>query len=101
MSLTPEHAVLNLAAIDSLEVERVKQSLKGYDIIDVGHPGMYNYAASFQTLYSPTKLTEVVFMSQKAKNLVNLQGREICYVDVSTIETLGGGSIPSLLGKLY
>lgn len=100
LALTPENAIINTAAIDPVEVERVRTALSGYEIIEIGHQGMRNFAGCALTLYSPLKNTEVVFASKKAEGLLNLN-REIVYVDLDSIERIGGGSVQSLLGKLY
>ncbi|CAG9311801.1 unnamed protein product [Blepharisma stoltei] len=97
IGLTPTMAVVNLESItDISDKNKVQDALRHYRIWDLSYEDMVKYAGNFKTLYSPKLKTEVIFMSEQAKNLLNLD-REIVYVDIPTIERVGGGSISCMM----
>lgn len=100
LSLTPHTAILNLESVPEVDKENLVNSLKGYEIIQIGYPEMRKFAGNIESLYSPTKCHEVLFISKRAEGLLQLDC-ETVYIDISIIEDIGGGSTQCMIAKLF
>ncbi|CAG9332523.1 unnamed protein product [Blepharisma stoltei] len=100
LCFTPGKAVINISAIIPEDREKVINALEGYEIFEINHDQTRKFAGNLECLYSPTRGTEIIIASSSARGLLNLD-REIIYVDIPTIESVGGGSAQCMLGKLF
>ena len=100
LSLTPTQAIINLESINQESREIVINSLKGYQIVIIGHPETRKFAGNIEALYSPKYQKEILFISKRAEGLFELDC-ETVYIDISVIEQIGGGSTQCMLAKLF
>lgn len=102
MGFTPKSAVINLSCIaDKSERNRVVNELSGYNIVDISHKDMSNMCGNLLTLYSPKLKTEVVVLSEKCRQANLKLDRDQLFVEIPTIEEVGGGSARCMLGELF
>lgn len=103
LGITPTTAVLNLSAIPSpTEREAVVASLSSHHrIVEITHLQMSQMCGNLLTLYAPRQGREVVIMSESCRPAQLPLDREIIYMSISGIETVGGGSARCMLGELF
>jgi len=101
LALTSTHAVVNLAAIHHEDRQKVLEALSEYQIVEISHESTKKYAGNLEVLYSPKLESEVVIASSRSKDVGLELPQETFYVDIRTIEEIGGGSTQCMLGKIY
>jgi len=103
LGLTPTTAVLNLSAIPSpTEREAVVASLSCHHrIVEITHLQMSQMCGNLLTLYAPRLGREVIVLSESCRTAQLPLDREVIYVSISGIETVGGGSARCMLGELF
>lgn len=98
--MTPSCAVINISAIIAEDRDKVLSVLNGYEIKEISYENTLRFAGNLECLYSPVKGTEIIIASLKCQDLITLD-REIVYIDIDNIETIGGGSTQCMIGKLF
>ena len=73
----------------------------GYYVIDVSLEQINKMACNFQYLWSPKINGPIIFMSAQAQEFGFELSAPIEYLDVKTLETVGGGSIHCMLVELW
>jgi len=102
MGLTPNCAIINLSCItDQIERNRVVDELSGYNIVEISHEDMSNMCGNLLSLYSPKLKSEVVVLSDKCRKANLKLDCEQIFVNIPTIEEVGGGSARCMLGELF
>jgi hypothetical protein len=103
LGLTPTTAVVNLSAIPSpTERESLVSSLSAHHrIVDITHLQMGQMCGNLLTLYAPRLAREVIIMSESCRPAQLPLDREIIYISIDGIETVGGGSARCMLGELF
>lgn len=102
LAFTPKSAIINLASIRSAaEKEQVLLALDGYIIIDISYEQTNDMCGNLMTLYSPVKGTEVAVLSKSAEKHQLPLDVDVLYVDINTIQTVGGGSARCMIAEVY
>lgn len=102
MALTPQSAIINLSSVkDEAQRLMLQQALEGYVVIDISYDQTNAMCGNLMTLYSPLKRKEFAVASRSAARYDLQLDVEVLYVDINTIETVGGGSARCMLAEIY
>lgn len=104
LNISPTQAFFCKEAVRELaEQEQVLSILRenNYNVIEVTLPQVHTMTCNFQYIYSPIKKEHVyIFSKQAEKWNLPLDG-PVEYIDVKTLEHIGGGSIHCMLVELW
>jgi hypothetical protein len=104
LNISPTKAFFCREAVkDPAQQELVLNVLRenNYDIIEVTLAQVHTMTCNFQYIYSPLKREHVyIFSKQAEKWNLQLDG-PVEYIDVETLEHIGGGSIHCMLVELW